>query len=478
MDPLIQRLNVAAQDGSIEEVYAVIGEKPDVLEEIDKKQFVQTPLHIAASAGRAHFAIEIMNLRPSFGRKLNPSGKSPLHLAVPLSLPVLPTPDQIETEKRQTETAIRLINIDSELIRVQGRDMMTPLHYAAERDKFDLVAEFLCACPASIEHLTIRGETAMHVAVRNSSLKTFQVLLGWYRKVENNMWKNPSLLSWKNEDGDTLLHIAASSNQSQIVKLLIKRRVNMNEKNLEGWTALDSGYNHQEVKDILMGAGASGGVSVSNSNKGFAYHYIRMANIILRTEAARLESVSDSTSLADFMRGLVLVTLARGLSEEMRKVVQVVAVLIATATFQVPHNPPSTGHPFKYVVSHPFKFTINLSFPTLLQILVVFNSLAFFTSIGVIAYTLRSGFVNQVLQVCLFFLTLTYIFLVATLQPSPGEHHVAFIASFVMFVLLYLIIFRKILQSRWENRTFSVLSKARFNPSRFYDMRNQMVDWL
>ncbi|XP_059654743.1 ankyrin repeat-containing protein BDA1-like [Cornus florida] len=218
----VQRLNAHAQDGNIEGLCAVIGVDPHVLEGIDKIPFVETPLHVAASAGQVHFAIEIFSLKPSFGRKLNPNGLSPLHLAVPSGLA------EPLTRAQQAETAIRLINIDRELIRVQGRGRMTPLHYAAERNKFDLLAEFLCACPLSIEDLTIRGETALHVAVRNGSFTTSEVILGWHRKIDERFnWTYipyqfllretyKGVLRWKNEDGDTALHIAASTNQPKV----------------------------------------------------------------------------------------------------------------------------------------------------------------------------------------------------------------------------------------------------------------------
>ncbi|KAF8393857.1 hypothetical protein HHK36_020055 [Tetracentron sinense] len=43
--------------------------------------FIDTPLHIAVSAGKTSFAREIANLKPSFAKKLNEDGYSPMHLA-------------------------------------------------------------------------------------------------------------------------------------------------------------------------------------------------------------------------------------------------------------------------------------------------------------------------------------------------------------------------------------------------------------
>ncbi|XP_059639184.1 ankyrin repeat-containing protein BDA1-like [Cornus florida] len=418
MDPqLIQRLNVAAQDGSIEELYAVIGEDPDVLEEIDKKQFVQTPLHIAASAGRAHFAIEIMSLRPSFGRKLNPSGQSPLHLAVPLGLAGPLTQAQDETEKRQTETAIRLINIDNELIRVQGKERVTPLHYAAVRNKFHLVAEFLCACPLSIEDLTIRAETALHVAARNDSLETVKLISGCHGQSCGDRiidWMLNSPLPW-----------VRGLTHNGVVKLLIRRNsVYMNDKNLEGKTALDLGDGHQEVKAILVRAGASSGASNSRRTSG---------------------------SLADYMsRGRVARILPSNLSGEMGNVILVLGL----------NN--HSGMETK---------------------IMVWNSMAFFTSIAVISFTLptitdKNQFslgttlvnVTNLLQLCLHVLTSTYLVLVVSLGDSLATS-----ACLAMLMFFLVPVNLNFAVHTVELKKFSAIPVSRGNPSRFFEMRRQMV---
>ncbi|CAN6885350.1 unnamed protein product [Brassica oleracea] len=46
-----QRLQQAAESGSINDLYALIDENPCILENIDAMPFVNTPLHIAASCG-------------------------------------------------------------------------------------------------------------------------------------------------------------------------------------------------------------------------------------------------------------------------------------------------------------------------------------------------------------------------------------------------------------------------------------------
>ncbi|KAL5551312.1 hypothetical protein UlMin_001488, partial [Ulmus minor] len=179
-----RRLNEAALDGNIDALYALIQEDAHLLEHIDKLPFVDTPLHIAASAGQCSFALEIMRLKPSYARKPNQKGFCPIHLAL---------------QNRQREMVLRFLDIDKELVRVQGR----------EEGMEDLLAEFLVACPKSIQELTIRKETALHIAAKSLRIEALEIILGWLERAE---LKSRRVLKWANDEGNTVLHIAASGN--------------------------------------------------------------------------------------------------------------------------------------------------------------------------------------------------------------------------------------------------------------------------
>ncbi|KAI7989377.1 Ankyrin repeat-containing protein BDA1 [Camellia lanceoleosa] len=219
-------------------------------------------------------------LKPSFGKKLNPEGLSPLHLAL---------------QNKHSETVRRLVKFDSELIRVKGREGLTPLHFVAKTDdQVDLLSEFLHVYPSSINDVTIHEETALHIAMKSSSHEAVEVLLGWLRK------------NYKGE----------------IVKSLVKEiYTDINAKNLQQLTALDIAKTLPDGTEIET--------------------TLRHARALKRSSV-----VGD---LGEFLKSphqwfqaLIgrIIHARREMSMDMRNMILVVAVLIATATFQALLQPP------------------------------------------------------------------------------------------------------------------------------------------
>ena len=198
----MNRLRQAAQVGDTIELNNGILEEEDVLKGIDEAELIDTPLHIAAIGGHANFAMAMMYLKPSCGRKLNRSLYSPMQLAM---------------QNEHREVVLDLLAVDKDLVRVKGREGYTALHYAAEKGDLDLLAQFLKDCPACIEDVTIRKETALHVAAKNDKLEALELLARFLRRT-HLYWKvsKNHLLNSKNRNGDTVLHIAASNTQPKV----------------------------------------------------------------------------------------------------------------------------------------------------------------------------------------------------------------------------------------------------------------------
>lgn len=158
--------------------------------------FVDTPLHISASAGHVHFSLEIMRLKPTLAKKLNPKGYSPIHLAL---------------QNNQTEVVFRLVDIDRDLVSIQGREGSTPLHIAAFGGKDEVMAKFLVSCPKSIKELTVRKESALHIVVKNGNIEALKFLLKWIRQA-----RITSILDWRDEEGNNIMHLATLGNQIEV----------------------------------------------------------------------------------------------------------------------------------------------------------------------------------------------------------------------------------------------------------------------
>ena len=154
-----QSLRDAAQRGNM--LPRVCGDVK-VLNRINMLPFVETPLHVAAFEGHTRFASEIMRLKPSFSRKRNKDGFTPMHLAL---------------QNNQIEVVRQLLDVDEGLVRVQGKEGMTPLHYVAQTGNLVLLAEFLNVCPKSIKDVTIRRDTAFHIALKNNQVDAFSILI-------------------------------------------------------------------------------------------------------------------------------------------------------------------------------------------------------------------------------------------------------------------------------------------------------------
>ncbi|KAK3433593.1 hypothetical protein EUGRSUZ_L00132 [Eucalyptus grandis] len=194
-------LKQAIANDDVDELHNLIVEERELLDRVSKHPFPNTPLHIAAAAGKTNVAMEMAILKPSFARKLNPKGYSPMHLAL---------------QHEHYHTVRTLMTLDPKLIRVQGRCGITPLHFVAgeKRDKeednvelLELLAEFLSACKSSIEDLT-------------------------------SQFYLTEILNWKDKNGNTVLHIAVSEDHPQIIKLL-RGSIKLNAKNYQDKMALE-----------------------------------------------------------------------------------------------------------------------------------------------------------------------------------------------------------------------------------------------
>nr|KJB60650.1 hypothetical protein B456_009G317200 [Gossypium raimondii] len=240
-------LKRAAETGNIDALYSFIHHDANVFKRIDEMEFVDTPLHDAAVAGNTGFAMEMMNLKPSFARKLNQDGFSPLHLALLTGKP---------------EMVVDFLSVGKDLIRVKGKGGFTVLHHVALDENYaHLLRRLLNVCPDCIFDLTVERQTALHIAAEKNKLEAFKAMLEWIQSAfEDDKCKRSKILNYQDKDGNTVLHLAASINHPQMIKLLIEcEEVDKNKINDRGFTAMDV-LQRQTVADNMES------VNILNSN--------------------------------------------------------------------------------------------------------------------------------------------------------------------------------------------------------------------
>ncbi|XP_022748133.1 ankyrin repeat-containing protein NPR4-like [Durio zibethinus] len=238
-----------AKSGDTSALYECIRKDPDALRRFDDAEFIDTPLHIAAAEGHADFAMAVMYLRPSFGRKLNHDIASPMHLAL---------------SNGRRDLALRLLAVDKELVRVKGKDGYTPLHVVVLVGYLDLLAKFLIDCAECIEDVTIQNETALHIAAKYARLDSLRILARWLRRTHLYCETSKEhLLDKQDSNSNTALHIASLMYSEEMIKVLLECKVNQKVKNAHGRTALEvmlldmqpEAQKRQKCLELLRGEG-------------------------------------------------------------------------------------------------------------------------------------------------------------------------------------------------------------------------------
>ncbi|KAL2903106.1 Ankyrin repeat-containing protein BDA1 [Bienertia sinuspersici] len=203
-----RRLVDVSQAGNIEAFYALLEDEPHILDFIDEAPHTRTPLHIAILARKSEFAKEIASLKPSFITKTDRYGYNPIHLAA---------------EKGQVEMVRYLLEKlgPKKEVMIKGKENRTPLHFAVISGEVEVVKFLVKYYPRCIMDLTVRKETVLHLAVKNKQLGALLVLLEQLKlaiKVSHSeVGVINQLLNCKDEEGNSLLHLAVMMQQLQVL---------------------------------------------------------------------------------------------------------------------------------------------------------------------------------------------------------------------------------------------------------------------
>ncbi|XP_056863577.1 ankyrin repeat-containing protein BDA1-like isoform X2 [Raphanus sativus] len=276
--------------------------------------------------------MEMLNLKPSFARKLNTSGYSPLHLAA-------------NNDDNGFVTSMR--RLDEDLVRVKGRNGITPFLLLVSRGNADLVAECLLTCPECIQDETVDRQNALHLAVLHDKFEVLQVLTGWIQRMSQRDAYTIEYIALNQWDfnNNTPLHLAAYKNDHQMAKLLLECRwVQRNRVNGDDLTFLDilRIQGHRDAGGDLRSQGPRV-VGEDLDLEQLAINNGFKAAASLPRPKERFEILKSPltfwTFCSTFMRRLRTNT-----SDESRGVFMIVCTLIITATYQTALQPPGGVH--------------------------------------------------------------------------------------------------------------------------------------
>mmetsp|Transcript_44854 Transcript_44854/g.74733 ORF Transcript_44854/g.74733 Transcript_44854/m.74733 type:complete len:268 (-) Transcript_44854:179-982(-) len=198
---------------------AVVCERYDIVERMLKKGANVnettlrgvTALHLACADGLNNFVTLLIEHGADVNAQ-NVDGETPLHFAV----------------RNGSEETIRLLLDADADIDATDDELHTPLHWAIVEDNSVLVALLLEHGADPFAETIMEGNAAM-VAVLNNCYDSLQILLSHC----------PSIASRLDEDGNSLLHLAACSGHEDIVHLLLNTGLPTDILNDDDATAAD-----------------------------------------------------------------------------------------------------------------------------------------------------------------------------------------------------------------------------------------------
>ncbi|PPD92643.1 hypothetical protein GOBAR_DD10402 [Gossypium barbadense] len=190
-----------------------------------------------------------------------------------------------------TKLLLRLLKTDKDLARVKGREGMTPFHCAATMGNSNLLFHFLEACPECIEDLTVRDETALHLALKNDLLEAFNLLTGW---LQSNRRRGANELEKK----------------ALKMLLYVGKYLDVTAKNSDGLTSREI---IEKVERRGLNMSDATATKIKHIKKGTHWHKRRLT---------------------------MLVRARNGLSGDMINATLVVATLVITAVYQSSLSPP------------------------------------------------------------------------------------------------------------------------------------------
>ncbi|KAI7985744.1 Ankyrin repeat-containing protein BDA1 [Camellia lanceoleosa] len=249
-----RKLYEASLTGNVQAFEALLEEDTLILDKITLSSSSfdnenQTPLHIAALRGHSDFTKALLSQKPRLATELDSLLNSPLHLA------------SSEGHFDIVRQLLEAPTADDDVSKARNEDGRTPLHLAAMKGRVEVIKLLIRSRPESIyEKLERRGETVLQLCVKHNRFEALKTL------VEELLTKNNvGFVNSEDEDGNTILHLAAALKQTHTIEYLLKLtsvKEQAKTQNKNGFTALDivelspiKDLKTMEIQQFLVKAG-------------------------------------------------------------------------------------------------------------------------------------------------------------------------------------------------------------------------------
>ncbi|KAH6804714.1 hypothetical protein C2S51_032961 [Perilla frutescens var. frutescens] len=426
----LKSLQEAAIHGSVQLLSQIQKENSQIFRSPEISSMPENPLHAAALLGHLEFARKLLSINPELSKSLNSNGSSALHLAA---------------AKGNATMVKELISADSSMCGVLDGDGRSPLHLAAIKGRTSVLEELLRAEPEAATALTSGGESCLHLCVKYNRLPAMKVVLQFLEREDDR------LVDWKDQNGNTVLHLAVAKKQIEIVKYLIDNtRIEKEARNANGLTALDlllqtpGDLRDLEIKQCLEQDNAS-----RTNRKGSAAINAGVSKSIKTTPSLQAKPSTKQPEIKHKHTDWLA---------KKRSALMIVASLTATVAFQAGLSPPGgvwqgdfAGNPNSTARADKAhkagQSVMAYTLPDKYGQYMIFNTIAFLASLSIILLQVsglpmrrRRWMWTQmiIMWIAISAQTLTYFVTLINMTPKHVENTVYHVAKISVIVWLLL----------------------------------------